>query len=495
VTILHSRARRLAPIIAAGAVGAGLLAAPAGAYQTKFYHSRKDLRPPKITVDDGPSGVSPGYVFTAPRPSPGGPQMGPLILDNGSHVVWFHPVKKGLTAVDFQRQSYRGKPALTWSERPTIHGANIFAGAADQQFDVIWSPQYKEIRRLQATGPGVHTQLHEFLLTKNNNAIVVGYRFLKGDARKEGGSANQTFIDAVVQVVSLRTNRVLFNWHSINHVPLSTSLVKADPKQAYDYFHLNSVNVTKDHNLLISARHTSAFYKVSLKTGKVIWTCGGKNSDFKFGPNAQFFYQHDVVDRGKGIYTMFDNHQSEFDNSHGTQSRGLSLQLRLRNGGNTATLRKQFVVPNRPAGSQGNYQILPDGHVFIGWGIQPYASEFTSSGKLLWDFSVPGIQFQSYRTFKYPWTGAPDTNPALVASRKDGEVTAFTSWNGDTRTKSWALMAGTRVGHLGKHAEVTKTRFEAKLKANTDAPVVRVLALDANHKIIGVSPVVKPKEG
>jgi hypothetical protein len=500
VNTIHPRARFVALLAIAGAVAtAATGAATASAADTspfQSFHSRPDLHPPKITIAKRASGTAPGYIFSAPRPAPDGPQQGPLILDSSGHVVWFHPVKKGLTSVDFQAQRYKGKPVLTWSERPVINGVQIFEGAADQQFDVIFDSRYKEIRRVQATGPGVHTQIHEFLLTKNNNAIVVGYRFLKRDARAEGGSSNQTVIDAVVQVVSLKTNRVVFNWHSIDHVPLSSAVLKADPKLAYDYFHLNSVSVTSDHNLLISARHTSAVYKVSLKTGKVIWTLGGKHSDFKIGPKAEFWYQHDVVDRGKGVYTMFDNHLSDFDQTHGKQSRGLVLQLRLKkHGASTASLKRQYLVPGRASGSQGNFEQLSNGNVFIGWGISPFASEFSPAGKLLYDFSMPSSNLQSYRTFRYRFRGSPDTQPALVASREDGEVTAFASWNGTTTTRSWALMAGSRKGHLGKVASGPKRNFEVKLKAKTDAPLVRVLALDAKGKVIGTSPIVRPKKG
>jgi Arylsulfotransferase (ASST) len=499
VTTIHPRARFVALLAITGAVATGATgAATASAADTspfQSFHSRPDLHPPKITIGKRASGTAPGYIFTAPRPIPDGPQQGPLILDSSGHVVWFHPVKKGLTSVDFQAQRYKGKPVLTWSERPVINGTQIFEGAADQQFDVIFNSKYKEIRRLQATGAGVHTQIHEFLLTKRN-AVVVGYRFLTLDASKEGGSTKQTVIDAVVQVVSLKTNRVVFNWHSIAHVPLSSSVLKADPKLAYDYFHLNSVSLTRDHNLLISARHTNAAYKVSLKTGKVIWTLGGKHSDFKLSPDAQFYYQHDVVDRGKGVYTMFDNHLSDFDQTHGTQSRGLVLQLRLKKrGANTASLKRQYLVPGRVSGSQGNFEQLPNGNVFIGWGISPFASEFSAAGKLLYDFSMPSGSLQSYRTFRYRFSGSPDTQPALVASRKDGEVTAFASWNGTTTTRSWALMAGSRKGHLGKVASGPKRNFEVKLKARTNAPLVRVLALDGKGKVIGSSPMVRPKKG
>ena len=37
------------------------------------------------------------------------------------------------------------------------------------------------------------------------------------------------------------------------------------------------------------------------------------------------------------------------------------------------------------AGAMGNMQFLPDGRVFVGWGTEPYFSEFGDDGTLLVD--------------------------------------------------------------------------------------------------------------
>ena len=70
------------------------------------------------------------------------------------------------------------------------------------------------------------------------------------------------------------------------------------------------------------------------------------------------------------------------------------------------------------AGSQGNAQRLPDGHLFVGWGSTGRFSEFDSGGNLLWDGSVPS-GYDTYRAYRSPWVGTPDTDPTAVASRVD----------------------------------------------------------------------------
>ena len=65
-------------------------------------------------------------------------------------------------------------------------------------------------------------------------------------------------------------------------------------------------------------------------------------------------------------------------------------------------------MPTRrcPRGSQGNVQALEDGNVFVGWGAEPYFSEFSAGGQLLYDAHMHG-SYQSYRSYRFPWTGAP----------------------------------------------------------------------------------------
>ena len=42
-------------------------------------------------------------------------------------------------------------------------------------------------------------------------------------------------------------------------------------------------------------RNTWAAYLVDIETGRIEWTLGGRNSSFKFGPGADFQWQHDVA--------------------------------------------------------------------------------------------------------------------------------------------------------------------------------------------------------
>ena len=54
----------------------------------------------------------------------------------------------------------------------------------------------------------------------------------------------------------------------------------------------------------------------------------------------------------------------------------------------------------------GNTQLLPNGDVFVGWGEVPFFSEYTTSGKLLFDAAFPSPDM-SYRAYVQPWVGKP----------------------------------------------------------------------------------------
>jgi outer membrane protein assembly factor BamB len=62
----------------------------------------------------------------------------------------------------------------------------------------------------------------------------------------------------------------------MDHVPVTYSEYAVPGNGAtFDYFHGNSIALTSDGNLLISARNTSAVYDVNHTTGAVIWELGG----------------------------------------------------------------------------------------------------------------------------------------------------------------------------------------------------------------------------
>jgi hypothetical protein len=58
---------------------------------------------------------------------------------------------------------------------------------------------------------------------------------------------------------------------------------------------------------------------------------------------------------------------------------------------------------------------------------------------------------QTYRSYRYPWTGNPSTKPDVAAcfSSETNKTTVYVSWNGATDVKSWKIYSGSQVKQIG----------------------------------------------
>ncbi|HEV2093220.1 MAG TPA: arylsulfotransferase family protein [Rubrobacter sp.] len=458
-------------------------AAPAG--PTRAFRSRPDLAPPPVEVTTRARSTAQGYLFAAPKNGPGEQhpaQDGSMILDNEGQPVWFRPVRaEERDAMDFKAQSYKGRPVITWWEG--VHG-----GYGNGEY-VIFDESYREIRRFPA-GNGYPGDHHEFLITKRDTALILIYAETPMDLSAYGGPKDGAVMDGVAQEIDIETGEVLFEWHSLEHVGLEESFYEPEPDlvEAYDYFHINSIEEEGEDHLLISARRTSAVYKVDRRTGEVVWRLGGKRSDFEMGEGARFAYQHDARRQPDGTITLFDNRGAAMDE----QSRG--IRLKLDEEAMTATLLQEFVHPEQPfAIYQGNVQVLPNGNVFVGWGSAPYLSEHDGEGKVLFDAGFPP-EVESYRAFRFPWRGRPQGDPALaVESGPEDRVTLYASWNGATEVASWEVLAGSTAGDLKPVGSAPRKGFETAITFSTEEPYVAARAKDRSGKLLGVSRTLRRK--
>jgi Arylsulfotransferase (ASST) len=182
--------------------------------------------------------------------------------------------------------------------------------------------------------------------------------------------------------------------------------------EPYDYLHVNSIDVAPDGNLLISARHTWALYKVDRRTGEVMWRLGGKRSDFSMGKDAQFSWQHDARMPTTSRISRFD------DGSGGPQttekhSRGLVLDVDESH--RSVKVAQSYRHPRSLlASAMGSVQLLPGGDVLVGWGTAPYTAEFLPDGTLTAAARLPSPLY-SYRARRSVWQGAPSAPPDVAA--------------------------------------------------------------------------------
>lgn len=399
-----------------------------------------------------------------------------MIADGRGRIVWFKPADiNGDYGMNFKVQFYKNEPVLTYWEG-SVEGGN---GAGDYR---ILDNSYDEIARVEADGfDGDH---HEFLITPQNTALITIYNEVRADLTWAGGEAGDTIIEGVIQEIDIETGQVIFEWHSLDHVGLEESYAKFTPgtTNAYDYFRINSVDVDNDGNLLVSAQETHTVYKIDRETGEVIWRLGGKNSDFEMEPNAGFARQHDARWRANGTVSLFDNGQPRTYR----QSYGKVLALDTNN--MTARLIRAYTHPAEIyAGNQGSVQFLPNGNVFIGWGSEPYFSEFSNDGNLLFHGSLPP-EAESYRAFRFPWAGLPASRPAVSSeSGPDDTATLYVSWNGATGILAWRVFTGPDPESLDSAGEVPWQGFETAIELQNPGAYVSIEALDSDGGVLGAS--------
>lgn len=452
--------------------------------EVRTFLSRPDLQPPAVTITRRPrsQASSPRYIVLAPKgyQSPGPGQAGLMILDRRGSLVWFQPVK-GVAAMDFDAQSYRGQPVLTWWEGMVKDGIGFGAGK-------IADSSYRGIETIHG-GHGLQADLHELNLTSAGTVLVTAYELVTADLSAVGGPSRGKVFTGHALEVDPATGKVLFDWNSLDHVGVEESHLPAphSPKVPFDYFHINSIGETPDGNLLISARNTWALYKVDRSTGAILWRMNGKRSDFTMGPGASFYWQHHARAHGPDTLTLFDDGGSPPEEK---QSRALLLSVDTK--AMHTSLRHAYVHPaGFIAANQGSVQLLPDGRVFVGWGNQPYFSEFAPDGTILLDGELPA-NIQSYRAFTTDWVGYPTEPPRIaVKPNPSGEFIVYATWNGATEVERWAVLGGKTATSLSLAGSQERSGFETAVAVNAEGPYFAVTALDRRGRKLGSSSVVK----
>ena len=445
--------------------------------------SRPDLTPPPVKILTRAHDTAPGLIFLAPKMKV--VQAGPEILDNKGQVVWFHPLDTHGVS-DFKLQHYRGKPVLTWwrGHAPMGVGSGYYA---------IYDDRYHQIAQVRA-GHGLTGDIHEFEITPDGKALFTVYHQLPVDLTPYGGPKDGRIFDGIVQEVDIPTGRVLFEWHSYPDVGLNESYApppkKSDGNKAapWDYFHINSIDAEPNGNLLISARNTHAIYELSRGTKQIVWRLGGKKSDFKMGRGTNFEWQHDARRQADGTVTLFDNGAAP-----PVEKFTRILRLRVDPVTKRATLVKSFHHPRKLlVPFEGNAQVLPDGHVFVGWGGVPYFTEFSADGRVLLDarfgklkgrITGPNQDADSYRAFRFVWHGHPTGRPAVATLGHK----AYVSWDGATEVRKWQLVADGQPG-----ATRPRRGFETALPMPDGAKRIAVRALSGSGTTLGTSKTVTP---
>jgi hypothetical protein len=434
------------------------------------------LQPPSLQVTVDSPAVAPGYVFLAP--SHGYGQSGPMIVDSAGQLVWFQPAPSGTLAMDLQVQEYEGKRVLVWWQGRIIGGVGF--GRAE-----IYGSNYQPVAQI-AAGNGYEADLHSLRITPQGSAFITAYSHVRADLSPAGGARDGTLRDAILQEIDIKTGLVMFEWHAYGHVPFTDSYERPGPaQQPWDYFHINSVSLDPwdDGDFIISARNTWTAYEIDHHSGAVSWQIGGKHASFRMGPGTGTAWQHDVRWQTDHTLTVFDNGATPKVHS---QSRVIRERIDWAHR-TVKLLTRNVHTPAVLSGSQGDDQLLPNGDSFVGWGEEPYLTEFSPTGQILFDahLAAPG---QSYRAYRFPWSASPASPPAIALKSSGADaVTVYASWNGATGVSAWTLLAGSSSTALRPIATSARTGFETTIAVRSRETWFAVQARGPGGQLLATS--------
>ncbi|GES59307.1 MFS general substrate transporter [Aspergillus terreus] len=435
------------------------------------FRSRPDLYPPVFTLEHSvPEKLTPGYIFLGPYEAD---NAGPYIYDNEGNLVWSGWGNSGPgNAHGMHVCKYKGKDHLCFFQGIQQNGYCRGHG-------VIMDDRYRIVKTVTPGGGMASSDMHEFMpINDGKTALMTVYQQRQFDMSLWNVKTGMGWLmESIFQEVDVETNEVLFEWKSLDHVDPSasytyphhtdTSGTGLDPRSPWDYFHINSIDKNAHGDYLISSRHTCAIYKISGVDGSIIWQLHGAKPSFK-NINFSFSQQHDARWlHENGTHTLLSLYNNGYNGFNRTHAYSSGMIILIDHVAGTATQLHDYAPPGKDmiSSSQGNMQVLPNRHVFMGWGNNAYVSEHDANGELLlWGYIDKG-SIMNYRAQKFKWDATPTDVPALWTYARttdpQSSTTFYVSWNGATRVRYWRFYgAWNNTGPYSVLDEVPKKGFE-----------------------------------
>ncbi|MFT5859459.1 MAG: hypothetical protein ACI865_001560 [Flavobacteriaceae bacterium] len=236
----------------------------------------------------GSSVTDPGYLHTRG-----------VLLDADGYIVWFKN--------DFQT-GVNGFNSFRYNEANGVFQEVVSFSSVNKKF-MTMDTNFEFIDSVSSVI--IDPDSHEFLIADDGARFIstrddrvfdlTGYTINGGP-----GDAVTTCRCGGVQEFDL-SGTLIFEWSSCDEIHPSEAYGFGYNVNNFDYFHINSIDVDTDDNLLISGRHTNSIIKVNHATGAVMWRLGGSLSDFTFIGDTGFSGQHDARAISPGVLTLHDN--------------------------------------------------------------------------------------------------------------------------------------------------------------------------------------------
>ena len=250
--------------------------------------------------------------------------------------------------------------------------------------------------------PGEAIDWHEFLNLVNGNHLVVAYRRRDLPIANKLACTDPTGVKRTTNVmidsdiVELNPNgTVVWRWRSNDHIlPAETLLPICFPLGGgvfgLDLVHINALDVFPNGgDILVTARHLNAVFRVDRTTGKVVWKLGGSapsegtsltiTGDARGGPRGP----HDGRVLPDGNITVYDNHVGA------TDAISRAVEYSVDPIGGRASLVWSYTGTLK-SGTLGSVRRQADGSTVIGWGTgwAPWLEQVTAGGTTVFSVSA-----------------------------------------------------------------------------------------------------------
>ncbi|THV53352.1 hypothetical protein BGAL_0053g00200 [Botrytis galanthina] len=451
-----------------------------GDWPKQHYHS-SDLTSPLFLVNKWNESAISNHSHIFMSPTLDGEEKSPMIFSSKDlSLVYADPTWHG--GSDTKLQFYNGKPYLTFWSGIDFQGHGSGGG-------VMLNSSYDKVYNISVNSLAGGADGHEFQLTGDGGAMMNNYHTTIADCRPVGGPNGGKVLTGSFQEVDIQTGWVRHTWNALDHFGLNESFTTyVDEEWGWDWFHMNSLQKTREGHYLISSRHLRMIAYINGTDGSKIWQVGGHNNDFTdlSGGNAtNFAFQHHArfVNDDLTEITFFDNHNmyinSPTPNCTTDCSRGMKIKLNYHN--MTAKLVHQFYHPKSvQAWAEGGIHALDNGNFLVGYGVVPSFAEFTETGEVAMEiqtrpwYVASGRGTDLYRVYKFDWVAQPSWKPVMV---EVGQI-LYISWNGATEVESWALYGGSSPTTMHHLLTMPKTGFETGVRPSNSSAFYQAIALD-----------------
>lgn len=276
------------------------------------------------------------------------------------------------------------------------------------------------------TPAGGRADAHE-VIASSNGTWLMGQHASRAGVNLESiglGKSESVYDSTILKTTA--SGQTLWSWSSADHLKVDEVLI---PMAAYqpsgrliDLAHINSFEEDGRGGLIISARDTSAVYRIRMSDGSIDWKLGGTPTaesltvlgDTDIGTQRNLMGQHDARLQPDGTLTIFDNGSPITEKGVVSSRPPRALRVEIDPLARTATVVESLRDPEIAASACcGNARRLSDGGWLVAWGRTPHIRGYDSSGTpIFW------LDFRNSENFTYrvtPIIGTSITEAALLA--------------------------------------------------------------------------------